>query len=59
MRQLELNDEENTVLLEALHVYLKEFRREVARTEDRDYRRALHAKQDVLERLVGVLAHSD
>jgi hypothetical protein len=50
--QIELAAEDAKILLEALTLYLTEFRRQVAGTENPDFRHTLQRKQDVLERLV-------
>jgi hypothetical protein len=52
---IQLGDEDARVLLEALSLYLTEFRREVAATEDPDFRHALQKKETALERIVGEL----
>jgi hypothetical protein len=50
--RLDLDTEDARTLLEALTIYLAGFRREVAGTENPDFRRTLQRKQNALERLV-------
>jgi hypothetical protein len=50
--QIELAAEEAKILLEALTLYLADFRRQVAGTENPDFRHTLQRKQNFLERLV-------
>ncbi len=52
MKHLDLSDDDVTVLREALVLYLNDFRREVARTENSDFRHGLQRKQDVLEHVL-------
>jgi hypothetical protein len=49
--RIELAAEDAQVLLEALTLYLADFRRQVAGTENPDFRHTLQRKQNVLERL--------
>jgi hypothetical protein len=56
MVRIELNAEDAKILLEALTVYLTDFRREVAGTENPDFRHTLQRKQNFLERFVEDLA---
>jgi hypothetical protein len=49
--QLELSDTEARILREALNDYLSGLRREVARTEQHEYRHMLVERQDLCERL--------
>ena len=53
--RLDLDTEDARTLLEALTIYLADFRREVAGTENPDFRHALQRKQNALERLVSDL----
>jgi hypothetical protein len=53
--RLDLEAEDARALLEALTIYLAEFRREVAGTENPDFRHTLQRRQNALERVVGVL----
>jgi hypothetical protein len=53
--RLDLEAEDARTLLEALTIYLANFRREVAGTENPDFRHTLQRKQNTLERLVGDL----
>jgi hypothetical protein len=55
MVQMQLGDEDARILLEALNVYLTEFRREVAGTEEPEFRHGLQKKENALERIVGEL----
>jgi len=55
MVTIQLNDEDKKTLVEALHAYLGEFRREVAGTENPDFRHDLEKRQVVLERIVTAL----
>jgi len=50
--RLDLNTEDARALLEALTIYLADFRREVAGTENPDFRHTLQRKQNAIERLV-------
>jgi hypothetical protein len=50
--QLHLSDDEAVLLRELLADYLPELRREVARTEKRDFRHLLVQRQDLVERLI-------
>ena len=52
MIQLELTPDESRTLREALGLYLKDFRREVAGTENPEFRCALTQRQVLLEKLV-------
>jgi len=53
--QLDLEAEDAQTLLEAVTIYLQGFRREVAGSENPDFRHILQRKQNVLERLVADL----
>jgi hypothetical protein len=55
MVQLELDDTDARELLEALNIYLKQFRREVAATENAEFRHRLQNKENALERIIGQL----
>ena len=55
MVTIQLNDEDKKILVEALHTYLGEFRREVAGTENPDFRHDLEKSRVVLERIVTAL----
>jgi hypothetical protein len=57
--QLTLTNDEAMMLREALASYLPELRREVARTESREYRHPLVERERLLERLVDELGRSD
>lgn len=52
---LDLSPEETEVFRSLLHDYLPELRREVARTDARDFRHALVKRQDLCERLLADL----
>jgi len=56
--QLSLNEDETRTLRVLLHDYLPELRREVARTEVREFRHELLKRQELCERLLDVLEHS-
>ena len=53
--QLSLNDDEAHALRGLLHDYLPELKREVARTEARDFRIELATRRDVCERVLQML----
>ena len=53
MVQIQLSDEDARILLEALNVYRTEFRREVAGTENPEFRHALQKKEVALDRIIG------
>ena len=50
--RVELDAEDAKMLLEALALYLADFKREVAGTENPDFRHALQKKQNFLELVV-------
>jgi hypothetical protein len=50
--QLVLSDDETAILRDLLADYLPALRREVARTEQRDFRHLLVQRQDLVERLL-------
>jgi hypothetical protein len=52
MVRLELRTDEASALREALEIYLRDFRREVAGTENPDFRHTLQQRQNVLERVL-------
>jgi len=52
---LDLTDEEVPALRQLLHDYLTELRLEVARTDARAFRHDLVKRQDLCERLLGLL----
>ena len=54
--QLTLSTEESVLLRDLLSSYLPELRREVARTEQHDFRHLLVQRLDLAERLVDQLA---
>jgi hypothetical protein len=53
--QIELTDEEAHTLRLLLDDYLPQLRREVARTEQREFRHQMVKRQEVCERVVGLL----
>lgn len=53
--QIELTDREARTLHALLRDYLPDLRREIARTEDHDFRHDLVLRQELAERLVGRL----
>jgi metal-dependent HD superfamily phosphatase/phosphodiesterase len=53
--ELVLSDEEARTLYALLSDYLHDLRREVARTEAKDFRHALVLRQNLVERLLGEL----
>jgi hypothetical protein len=56
---LDLSDDEAHTLRQLLHDYLPELRLEVARTEARDFRHDLLKRQDLCERLLGLLSEPE
>jgi hypothetical protein len=50
--QLDLSDEEAHTLRGVLHDYLPELRREVSRTDSREFRHELVKRQDLCEKLL-------
>jgi hypothetical protein len=57
--QLSLTNDEAHTLHRVLHDYLPELRREVSRTEAREFRHELAHRQDVCERVLQMLEESD
>jgi len=55
MVQIQLPDEDARILLEALNVYLADFRREVAGTENPQFRHVLQKKEIALDRIIGAI----
>lgn len=55
MLRLELTEDEAHTLRVLFRDYLPDLRREVARTEDHDFRHELIKRQDLCERLLGQL----
>jgi len=49
---VQLSDDDTRILREALTAYLAEFRREVAGTENPDFRHELQQRQNALERIL-------
>ena len=56
--QLSLSDNEAHTLRRVLHDYLPELKREVSRTEARDFRNELANRRDVCERVLQMLEDS-
>lgn len=56
MVHVQLSDADSRILIEALKLYLVELRREVAGTENPEFRHDLQTKQNALERIVKSLA---
>ena len=54
--QLELNEEERRTVRHALEVYLSDLREEIVKTEKHEWRVGLHAEEDVLKRVIGMLS---
>jgi hypothetical protein len=54
--QLTLTDAESDTLRELLHDYLPELRREVARTDAREFRHRLVQRQELAERILAELS---
>ncbi len=54
--QLILSTEESVILSDLLSSYLPELRREVARTDQHEFRHLLVLRLDLAERLLGQLA---
>jgi hypothetical protein len=52
MVQLQLHDGDARELLGALNIYLTQFRREIAATENSEFRHRLQNKENALERIV-------
>jgi len=53
--RIDLTDDETRTLRGMLHDYLPSLRREVARTDSHDFRHELVLRQDLCERLLGLL----
>jgi hypothetical protein len=53
---VDLSAEDLQILRETLQLYLTDFRRQVAATENPEFRHELQRKQNALERIVGQLA---
>lgn len=54
--QLELNEEEVSVLREALEDYISDLREEIVKTEKHEWREALHREESILKAVQGRLA---
>lgn len=57
--QVDLNDEEWHTMRLLLRDYVPQLQREVARTEDRDFRHELVRRQEVAEHLLGLLDEAE
>lgn len=55
MSTLELTPDESKALLEFLERYLLNLRIEIAKTDDREFRRALRRQEDVILKISGRL----
>lgn len=55
MSTLELTPDEGMALLEFLERYLSNLRIEIVNTEDREFRRSLRQREDVIRNIVGRL----
>jgi len=55
--ELILTDDETRTLRDLLSDYLRELRREVARTDAKDFRHGLVLRQEFIERLLVQLEH--
>ncbi len=55
MIQLDLNDSEKNLLIEALESYLSDLRYEIANTDSQDYREKLKEKKAALEKTLSAL----
>lgn len=53
--QIDLTEDETRTLRAMLHDYLPSLRREVARTDSHEFRHELVMRQDLCERLLGLL----
>lgn len=49
---LELSDEEKTIVRHALDVYLSNLREEVAKTEKHEWKVPLHKEEDILKEVI-------
>jgi hypothetical protein len=58
MAQLELSTEDLALVLEVLKIYLTDFKREVAGTENPEFRKELQRRQNALERILAGLSQS-
>lgn len=52
MLRFELRADETSALRETLEIYLHDFRREVAGTENPDFRHRLQQRQNILEQVL-------
>lgn len=55
MSTLELTPDEGKALLEFLERYLSNLRIEIVNTEDREFRRSLRQREDIIRNIVGRL----
>ena len=56
--QIDLTEDEVETFRTMLREYLPPLRREIARTESHDFRHGLILRQDLCERLLGLLAET-
>jgi hypothetical protein len=57
--ELNLTDEESRTLHDLLQTYLPDLEMEVARTDDREFRRMLLQRQELVKRLIEELNHPE
>jgi hypothetical protein len=53
---LELNDREKEILKQALQSYLSDLREEIVKTEAHQWKRDLHAEEDVIKKILDKLS---
>ena len=53
--RLDLSTSEANILHDLLHAYLPDLRREVARTENREFRHTMEQRQEICERILQAL----
>ena len=52
---LELTDQERDVIRQALKVYVSDLREEITKTEKHEWKKGLHAEEDVLKQVIARL----